>query len=219
MQAQELIDSVRRELVESGAAFWQDSELLDLVNAAERAINADVRFMEDKTQLYTVSGQQSYPLPDNWLSTHKVFYNDVRDGVNNWVTLEASNLEKRSQEDSNIFDTSSTNLGTPSKYWVWGNEIYLSPIPDTVSTILMFYKSKPISITSATEQINLDDSMSDGIRAYMLWKAWKKEKEAELALEAKAEYMEWVGKARRYMKKQANDQRRKIDIVSPSQFN
>ncbi len=107
---------------------------------------------------------------------------------------------------------------TPRKYYIWGKELVLFPIPKEVQKLVLFYKSKPLPLLSASSELNTDDSLADAIEAYVLWKAWKKEKEMDLAQEAREEFDKWILKGRRWVKKQSGDQRNRIDIESQFPF-
>ena len=218
MQASEIINRVRKELVETIGSFWSDAELLELLNKAEKVMLGDSRLLEDTANLDLEAGITNYPLPENWLSARALFVNDASSGSADWKRLRATSLEKISQEVPNLLDSSTSKRGCPSRYWLWGREIYFDASPDTNYQVSMYYKSKPVKIVNTTDDINLDDSLADGLEAYMLWKAWKKEKETELALEARAEFDEWIRKARRFEKKQAGDKRNRIDIESSDAF-
>lgn len=218
MQAQELIDRVRQELVETVGSFWGDPELLNLLRKGERDFVNKTRILEDRATLDLVAGQSRYPLPANWLSAKAVFVNTKENptDADRWRRLVPSNLEKRAQENPNFLSAATEARGTPGTYWIWGREIIIEPAPlvSGSANLVLFFKSKPIPVTLATQQINVDDSLSDGLEAYMLWKAWKKEKELDLADEAREEYLSFIRQGLRFVKKQSGDQRFRLDIVS-----
>lgn len=218
MQAQELITRVRQELVETVGSFWGDPELLNLLTKGERDFVNRTRILEDRATLDLVAGQSRYPLPSNWLSARAVFMNtkELTTDPDRWKRLRPSNLEKRAQENPNFLSTAVEARGTPHTYWIWGRELIVEPAPLNSGTanLVLFFKSKPIPLTVATQQINVDDSLSDGLESYMLWKAWKKEKEPDLADEAREEYQGFVRQGLRFVKKQSGDQRNRIDIES-----
>lgn len=218
MQAQTIINQVRRELVETVGSFWSDAEILDLINRAERDLNNKIRILEDRAQITLVIGQKNYPLPLNWISARALFLNNEADSVKSWSRLRPSNLEKIAQEKPNFLSTETDTLGVPTEYWIWGREIYFQAAPKSAYTVVMFYKSKPITLTLATQELNIDDSLADGITAYCLWKAWSKEKEFDLAASAQEEYNSFVREGRRFVKKQSGDQKFRLDIESGVPF-
>lgn len=222
MQAQTLITDIRRELVEISASYWTDAELLRHINRAELDFVNRTRILEDTATLSLAQGRLDYSLPSNWLSARAVFLKIVnqQDGTFRWKRLYPTNLEKNSQQSPNFYNTETSNQGTPTRYWIWGRALWLDRAPDAehATTLLLFYKSKPIALTSVTSSINLDDSLSEAITAYVLWKAWAKEQEFDRADAQQLTYDRYVAEGRRWVKKQSGDQRNRIDIDSPVPF-
>lgn len=221
MQAQEIITTVRRQLVETTAAFWGNQELLDLLNDAERDFNNRTRILEGKLVTDVIQGQSEYPLPSNWLSTRALFVNNPDDlGNQNWYRIQPTNLEKNAQENPNFLDSDPTAQDNPRTYMIWNNILTLLPIPETTVTggMVMFFRAKPIPITDPTQDINIDDTFKDALVNYMLWKAWKKEKEQALAKDAQADYSDGIREGRKFVKKRSADQKYKIDIISSMPF-
>lgn len=223
MLVNDIITDARRELLEYGAQlFWSDAELLRLYNRAELDFVNRTRLLEDTAFLSLQQGISQYPLPSNWLSSRAVLHKAVNSsGTVSWRRVWPKNLEKIVQERPNFLDTSTTAQGRPVNYMVWNKEMYIFPAPDLESTtqINLFYKSKPLPITNpATESVRIDDSLSEGLTAYILWKAWAKEKETDLAEEQKAIYFNYVGEGRRWSKKQLGDGRYQLDIESNEPF-
>lgn len=223
MLVSEILSDARRELLEYGAQlFWSDPELLRLYNRAELDYVNRTRLLEDTASLSLTQGISRYPLPSNWLSSRAILHkSEDSNGNITWRRVWPKNLEKVMQERPNFLDTSTNAQGRPTFYFIWNKEMYLLPAPDLESTtqINLFYKSKPLPITApTTESIRIDDSLSEGLTAYILWKAWAKEKEMDLAEEQKNIYFNYVGEGRRWSKKQLGDGRYQIDIDSPEPF-
>lgn len=221
MQASTIISDVRKELLETSAQFWSDAELLRHLNRGELDFVNKTRILEGQASISLVEGRLDYPLPQNWLSARAVFLKVVNsDGGFRWVRLYPSNLEKTAQQNPNFLDTSATGQGQPRRYWVWGRMLNLdkAPTAEFATTLVLFFKAKPIPLTSASESINLDDSLSEALTAYILWKAWKKEKETELADEQQTIYLQYIAEGRKWVKKESGDQRYRIDIDSPIPF-
>lgn len=222
MQAQTLITDIRRELVEISASYWTDAELLRHINRAELDFVNRTRILEDTATLSLTQGRLDYSLPSNWLSARAVFIKIVntQDNTFRWKRLYPTNLEKNAQQSPNFYNTETTNQGKPARYWIWGRSLWLDRAPDAehATTLLLFYKSKPIALTSVTDSINLDDSLAEAITAYVLWKAWAKEQEFDRADAQQLTYDRYVAEGRRWVKKQSGDQRNRIDIDSPVPF-
>jgi len=217
MLASQIITDVRRELIETSAQFWSDAELLRLINRAELDFTNKTRILEDSAQLTLVTGRLEYPLPGNWVSSRMVMHKTVNsDGTYAWHRIIPTNLEKMGQTTQNFLNTSTDNQGQPTKYWIWNRSLWLNRAPNDehATSLYLFYKSKPISLTSTSSEINIDDSLSEAINEYVLWKAWKKEGEDDTAAEHELAYQKYVLEGRRWSKKQQGDRRVGMDIVS-----
>lgn len=225
MLASQIITDVRRELLESNAdaSFWTDAELLRLINRAQFDYVNKTRILEDRAILSLTVGRNDYPLPSNWLSAKGVFHTETdSDGTKSIRRLKASDLERMSIEVPNFLDTTSTERrNRPSRYWIWGNEIYFDPPPAEVedSDITLFYKSKPRHITDPdSENIEIPEELSEAINAYVLWKAWTKENEQQRAIDQAALYRSYIDQGLRYVKRKTGDRQGQIDTGSPRAF-
>lgn len=222
MLVQQLITDARRELLEYGAAlFWSDSELVRLADRGQKDFCNRTRILESISQADLEEGRNTYPLPADWLSSRLVLHNAPGISSGEFFTrLLPSNLEKMAQEKPNFLDTSEGARGKPEVYWIWGNSLYIYPTPNSenATKLYLFYKSSSPTITSVDNSLTLDDTLSEGVLAYILWKAWAKEKETDLSEEQKRVYADYVGEGRRWLKKKSGDQRYRIDIDSPVSF-
>lgn len=224
MLASEIITDVRRELLETTAAFWSDAELLRHLNRGEKDYVNRTRILEDTAFLSTTTGTMDYQLPPNWVSAKLVLYNSKEEDTDDdaWQRLRPTSLEKMGQETPNFLATETTTSleATPEKYFIWNNRIYLYPAPRNSkdSDLYLFYKAKPIALTSTDQSINIDDSLAEALTAYILWKAWAKGKETTLANEQASLYAEYIGQGRRWANRRSGDQRNKFDIESAIPF-
>jgi len=224
MQASQIITDVRRELLESNAdaSFWTDAELLRLINRAQFDYTNKTRILEDRAILSLEAGRNDYPLPSNWLSSKAVFHTETdSSGKKSIRRLVASDLEKMSHEVPNFLDVTSTDRrDRPSRYWIWGDTIYLDPPPKDVedSDLTLFYKSKPRTLTVDTENIEVPEELAEAINAYVLWKAWTKENEQQRAVDQAAIYRSYIDQGLRYVKRKTGDRQGQIDIASPRAF-
>jgi hypothetical protein len=216
MTGTELITDIRNELLEPVAGFWTDAELLLWINRAEQDFVGRVRGLESQATVGTVIGQSEYPLPANWMSAVHIFYNDLQDNVDSWRPLQPTDLQELALQDPNFLSTETTSRGKPDRYFIWDKKIVLYPTPDVTgdANVKMYYKSKPVSLSLASQSINVDDSLSGGIKAYVLWKAWTKEKEFELAKDQQELYYSFVRDGLRWVKLQALNKRHNIDVAS-----
>lgn len=220
MLASEIISDCRFELLEPIQGFWTDAELLNQINKAQQAFVEETRILESEATMDTEAGRNSYVLPDDWLSTKAVFYNRdapaVSPDVKGWKRLEASSIEKTGQQSPNFLTTDPAQWGEPDQYFVWNHSMYLVRTPkEDGHNIRVYYKAKPALVTDVASSIAIDDSLAGAIRAFVLWKAWTKEKEFELAKDQEDRYLKFVQKGRRYTKLQAGDRVNSVDVSTP----
>lgn len=217
MLTSQIISDVRKELLETTAQFWSDSELIRYINRAVADFIVKTRINEREAELSLVVGQSDYPLPSNWSSARLVLFKEVRDdGSYQWVRIYPFNLEKAAQQMPNFLNNSTDNQGRPTRYFIWNRRLFLNKAPNVefATTIHLFFKSKPIPVAAATDTIDLEDDLAEAITAFVLWKAWKKEQETDLADEQKDIYFSYVAEGRKWVKRQVGDLRNRIDIDS-----
>ena len=218
MQVSQVITDAQRELLETTGSFWSPTELLRLYNRGNVDFIAKTRVLEDEAVLSLTVGRADYPLPANWSTASMVFHKETNtSGQINYKRLKPSNLEKMAQENINFLDNSSERNARPRDYWIWNKTLYISPAPSQVedSDLKLFYKSKPVNITSTSESVEIDTDLAEGLTAYILWKAWMKEQEIDLADSQAIIYMSYVMQALKWRKRQSGDQRFRLDIDSP----
>ena len=222
----DVVTRVRRQLVEATGSYWSDTELIDLINDAERDFVNKTRPLFGQAYLDTVIGKQVYPLPATFLSSGPVFYNDLQGTTNQWYRLIPTTIEKIAQTDPDFIDTTVGNQDKPREYMIWNKSMYLIPTPNVAgsSNITCFFRARPSPfdssspVTAEEQDLNIDDSFVDAIVSFVLWKSWAKDQEPKLSMEHKAYYEEGVKEARRWLKKVSLDMRNKLDIDSPLRF-
>lgn len=223
MKVSQVLTDVRRELVETSAAFWSDAELLRHFNRGLMDYVNKTRVLEDHAFLSTDAGRSDYPLPSNWLSVRGILHNTPSsDGTANWTRLHPSNLEKFLQERPNFLNVATNAQGKPSFYMIWDKTVYIYPAPsaDNVSDsdLCLWYKAKPVNVTDTNSDIEVDDVLVEAVTEFVLWKAWAKESEDVKAKVHKDEYDRCVLEGLRWSKRQSGDQRIKMDIESSTGF-
>jgi len=221
MLASELISDIRKELLEITGNFWSDTELLRLINRALAHFSGEVRYGESSAFLSTEAGEAEYTLPAGCLSVKIVMYKEVNDGGDiSWRKVQPSTLEEISRISSQFLNNATEQLDTPIYYAVWDRKIRLEPIPDVDgdSNLYIFFKERSRKVTDVTKSIPVDESLVEAIHDFVLWKAWMKEKEVQLAQDAKMRYDEGIRRGRRYVKKIAEAARHRMDIPSNIPF-
>ena len=213
----DLMTDIRGEIIEAFPTFIQNPYALNLINLAQRQYVLETRVCQATAFTSTVAAQADYPLPGDWLALDKVLYNNIGNtGVDTWVALTATSIEKMAQENPNFLSNDTSNFGTPKSYYVFNQTLYLYPRPKTTGTndLFMFYQCKPINLTSLDSQLSVDDTLVPGIRAYVLWKIWTRAQERELAAEQYNLYQMELRKGRMWKNMRELDLRQAVDIDS-----
>lgn len=216
MTGTELVANLRAQVIEPNPAFFTSTALLNLLNAGQKNYVRRTRVLQNFATTSSVQGQADYPMPADWLGSEKVFYNNVQNGVASWIPLIPTSLEKMSQESPNFLSGDSTMQGIPQKYYIVNQTLFVYPRPMSSGSndIFMFYESKPVVLENLDEELSIDDSLTEGLEAYMLWRMYKMDQETELAKEEEARYKDEIGEGRKWKKKRVLDGKWKIDIQS-----
>ena len=220
MLASEVITDVRFELMEPVPGFWTDAELINQINRAQQDFTNKTRILEDSATMDTEAGRNTYPLPSNWLASKAVFYNldapPVSPTQKGWKRLEAFGLEKAAQMTPNFLSDDPSTFADSDRYFIWDKDLVVVPTPkEDGHVIKMFFKCKPPTVNAPTDTLAIDDSLSGMYRAFVLWKAWMKEKELDLAKDQEVRYMQFVREGLRWVKLEAGDRSNQIDVRSP----
>lgn len=222
MTGQDIVNACRAEVIEPNPAFFTQTTLLLWINNAQKNYVRRTRCLQNFATTSTVQGQADYPMPVDWLASEKVFWNDISlTGISNWRPLTPTSVEKMAQESPNFLSTDSSMQGKPQKYYIVNQTLFIYPKPQVSGSndIFMFYESKPITLLALTDSLSLDDSLSDGIEAYVLWKLWKMDQEKDLSDEQLQRFKDEIGQGLKWKKQRVLDGKWKIDIESFMPFN
>lgn len=114
-------------------------------------------YFRQRREFDTVSGQEGYPLPDNFLQNLSVA---VKISADQWYTL----ARMEPDEYYDVVHNRAWSRWSDVRYIIWGSEsqdkgLWFSPIPNAVYTIRQQY------IPAYTELSNVDDEL-DGINGW-----------------------------------------------------
>lgn len=217
MLASQIITDVRRELLETTAQYWSDDELIRYINRAQVDFANKSRILENHTTITLTQGNIYYTLPADFMSMRAVFHKIPSDNTTYmYKRIYPFNLEKAAQQAPNFMNVTTDNQGRPTRYFIWEHKLWLNKAPDAQynTEIIIFYKAKAPTIVTANDPLAFDDELCDAIRAFVLWQAWKKEQEEDLAATQQQEYDRYVFEARKWQKRQSGDIRNRLDIDS-----
>ncbi len=217
----DLVNDVRAEVIEPSPAFFSSPRLLALINLAQKEYVRKTRCLQNFAWTSTVQGIGIYPMPQDWLGSECIFWQDTTAASTPlWRRLRPTTLEKMAQESPNFLSNDSTQLGKPMKYFIIGTNLYIYPKPQFsgVNDIFMYYQSREIPLQTLDDPITIDDSLTPGLRCYILWKMWKQDQEDSLAEEQHSLFKEELGWGIKWRNQRILDLKRKIDIESYQPF-
>lgn len=217
----DIVTDVRAEVLEPSPGFFSSTRMLALINLAQKEYVRKTRCLQNFAWTSTSQGIGIYPMPADWMGSECIFWqNQNTTGVPVWQRLKPTSLEKMAQESPNFLSNDPTMQGNPLKYFIVGSNLYIYPKPIYSGTndIFMYYQSREIPLTALSEALSIDDSLTPGLRAYVLWKMWAQDQEPDLAKEQKDLFKEELGYGIKWRNQRILDLKRKIDIESYSPF-
>jgi hypothetical protein len=216
----DLVTDVRAEVLEPSPGFFTSSRMLALINLAQKEYVRKTRCLQNFAWTSTVQGIGIYPMPADWMGSECIFWQNSTGGTPIWRRLKPTTLEKMAQESPNFLSNESQMQGNPMKYFIHASNLYIYPKPLASGTndIFMYYQSREIPLTALSEPLSIDDSLTPGLRAYVLWKMWAQDQEKDMATEQKDLFKEELGYGIKWRNQRILDLKRKIDIESYMPF-
>lgn len=165
MTPTEFITAARRKYNAVGNSFYADAEILDLLYQVEGDLARFALTIEadPDTSTTTVSGTRSYAIPTRAISIFRLTYNGEK--LQPISFREDDSLTNREEE--------TTDTGTPIYYSLWGNNVFLRPIPDGAQTLKFYYYREPAVITTSDTietPVRYHMDMVDGVVSEMMYK-------------------------------------------------
>lgn len=217
MTGQDIVDAVRAEVIEPNPAFFTNTNLLAIINKAQKTYVRRVRCLQGFATLDIVQGQTAYTLPSDFLGSEKIFVNTPVSGVPSWLPLRPKSIEKMAQEHPNFLSTDPTLQGIALFYYLREPatiNLFPPPQADVTGGLSIFYERVPAVLTSLSTTLDLDDSLQDCIEAYVLWKMWKQDQDKQEASDQYNRYIKGIGEGLMWKKKRVLDGKWQIDIES-----
>lgn len=155
--------AARRRLNASSSTFWSSTEIIEdclyfaLLDLIQRA-----KCYETTSTTTSVISQAEYAFPTDAIEIKQITYDNQK--------LEA--MTQRQYFALNLSGTTSP-IGRPTHYIVWGSTYTLFPTPDTAYTIKLWTINNPGSITSTSTipiPAEFHGRLVNGVAYYMLLK-------------------------------------------------
>lgn len=145
--ANDIIGRVQTRLKDSSIST---SVLLQLLNDTNREVcnRYMLDFMQSSTTFNTVDSTASYALSTIAADLQQLTSLRITSPDNNERWLQPMTAE---DFDRFIADPASESEGSPEKYYLWDNTVYLYPIPDDAYTIAVRYIKTPTTVESGDQ--------------------------------------------------------------------
>jgi hypothetical protein len=161
--AADIIDYVRYYLNEPNENVWDDDdELLAWINHGTMDIVARSQCLEYTEDIALVDSQLSYAIAEDYISISAVIYNDTK-GL----------IRGNPQSLGNQFH----EIGEPNAYFIWGDDIWVYPIPDTdaaTNNITLFGVTRPAAISATTDDVLVPAHYDKALVYYVVAQAFTK---------------------------------------------
>jgi len=164
MTPTQLITAARRKYNSVGSTFYADAEILDLLYQAELEMAKYALTIESTdSATNTVAGTRAYALPTRCISVKRLTYDGQK----------LKKIQFSEDDEITAYDEETTSTGTPLYYAVWGENVYLRPIPGEIKALKFYFYREPTIITvsdSIESPTRFHMDFVDGIVAEMCYK-------------------------------------------------
>jgi hypothetical protein len=161
--AADIISYARYYLNEPNENVWDDDdELLEWINHGTMDIVARSQCLEYTEDIALVASQLNYPIIQDYIFITAVIYNDTK-GL----------IRGNPQSLGNQFH----EIGEPNAYFVWNDEIWVYPKPDTdaaLKNITLFGVERPAELAALTDAILVPAHYDKALVYYVVAQAFSK---------------------------------------------
>jgi len=155
----------------SGDAHFSTQEKLDLIWQGCQILARETFFIERRYTTTTVAGTREYDLPTQTIAVKRITYDGYK--------LEPINM--REDDALTYFDEDITTQGSPRYYYVWGNVVFLRPIPDEAKTLRIWSVSEPQRLTTTLATLEIPSQYHPDLAYFVLQHLTAKENNFNLS--------------------------------------
>ena len=185
------IEQAARERYNSvGDRFYSQAEILQLIFDAEMELARECLTIEETYTTSTVADQREYAIPTNCHTIRRVEYSGRK-------LTPIAFVEDDALTANNMTTTAS---GTPEYYSVWGDAIYLRPIPSAVGTLKIYSYDEP-TLPAVTSTLKTPSIFHNGLINFVVGQMCAKDENAKMVSYYMGKWEADKAFALRYMKK------------------
>lgn len=157
MQLADLRAQLRFRLQEpQSTGRFSDAELDSYINRGQAEVADQLEPLVKTTSLSYTSGEATQPLPDDLLRIHRASIGGTTLRTTDPLALDATST------------TWEGVTGTPTHYFIQGNDLRLYPIPDSAVTVDVTHSYLPADLVDDTDEVSLPGWMEEGVILYAL---------------------------------------------------
>lgn len=175
MTPADIIKYARAKYNATGDTFFSDAELYYYIYQALCDLTVHTEFLEKvDSSTSTVAGTRTYNFLSDCSAIKRLELID-----SGGISLKLEKITFREDDALTLVNVASTTSGKPQFYEVWGQVIYLRPIPDTVYTLKQYYYGIP-AVPTATSTLELDSLFHMDIVDYCVKEMYAKDQNAPM---------------------------------------
>ena len=162
----------RRRLNEqSSTTFHSDADFIAYADEAQKYVSEQSQCLEEKLETVTVKDQADYDVPDDFLVMIRLLVDGKRARPISFEHIDDEELEE-----------SEINITGEAFYYLFADEYTIIPTPEASSVVIkLFYIKEPTNITALANTLVIPSYLEDSLVSYMVYAAWLKDVEYDLA--------------------------------------
>jgi len=166
-----IFSQTRDQVAEQSAAFWTDTEIYRHMSDAENQIAMEIGCSQDTTSFSTGDGTREYTLDSDIAYVTRCTWDGVRQRQ---ITV-----NDLSRYEGESYGSGPDTTGSSSYYYLYGNLIGFSPVPDKAATVRMWYNKVPDEITSTSTSFTIPAHYGFAVMDYTLWQMFVKDQQLQ----------------------------------------
>lgn len=184
MNLGQIIKRVQRQFGDESEVELTRDDIINYANDGQIDIVRHTEILQELVETDAVAGQGKYILPEGFLKMKRVTYKG-----NRLLPIALEDLDNISE---GVGSTKAT--GSPNHYYIWGNEIVLTPAPETGGdgAIDLYYIKAPNPLANDADTPDIPVAFHEDLVRYCLARAKELDEESEDSQRIMGDYVQRV---------------------------